>query len=108
MHPLKLIALAALFLLMLNQWSLAFGDQHYWLAAGLTLPLLVPLKGLWRDRRYTWKWSGFLPMLYFSIGVSEAFADTGTRFYGMINIIVSGVLFLACIYYSRYLKSVQP
>ncbi len=105
MHPLKLTALAALFLLILNQLSLAFSGQHYWMAGVLTLPLLIPLKGLWRDRRYTWKWSGFLPMLYFSIGVSEAFVNAGTRFYGMVNVIVSGVLFLACIYYSRYLKS---
>jgi len=107
MHPLKLLTLATLSILILNQLSLALDGQHYWLAALLTLPLLLPFNGLWKDRRYTYKWTGFLPMLYFSIGVSEVFIESATRYYGAVNVLASGVLFLSCIYYSRYLK-IQP
>ncbi len=108
MHPLKIFTLLSLLVLILNQLSLFFsnatGDQ-WWLASLLTLPLLLPVKGLWSDRLYTYKWTGFLPMLYFFIGVSEAFVASENGLYGKINILASGVLFLSSMYYSRYLKA---
>lgn len=111
MHPLKLITLLSISILIVNQLSLALFTESRWrlaLAFALALPLLIPLKGLWQDRRYTYKWTGFLPMLYFSIGVSEAFVAPGTGYYGTINILASGVLFIASMYYSRYLRQIQP
>jgi uncharacterized membrane protein len=108
MHPLKLFTLLSISILILNQLSLLVtGTSEYrlWISIALTLPLLIPLKGLWSDQRYTYKWTGFLPMLYFAIGVSEAFVTADASYYGIINILASGVLFLASMYYSRYLRS---
>lgn len=110
MHPLKIFTLLSISILILNQLSLMLtGASEYrlWIAIALTLPLLFPLKGLWTDRRYTYKWTGFLPMLYFAIGVSEAFVTADASYYGVVNILASGVLFLASMYYSRYLRSIS-
>jgi len=46
-------------------------------------------------------------MLYFSIGVSESFANPDLQIYGALNILLSGVLFVSSIYYSRYLRQLE-
>ncbi len=109
-HPLKLLTLISIAALIINQLSLIVTSEEeyrWWISAVLVLPLLFPLKGLWTDRRYTYKWTGFLPMLYFFIGVSEDFVASGSSFYGSVNILASGVLFIASMYYSRYLRHIQ-
>lgn len=82
-------------------WLVANQD-NYWLLL-LVLPLLVPFRGLLRDHRYTYKWIGFLTLLYFCIGISELFSNPELRFYGFGTTIASTLLFLASIYYARYL-----
>ena len=74
----------------------------YWLLA-LVLPLLIPLKGLLGNQRYTYKWIGFLTLLYFCIGISELVSNPQLRLYGFGTSIASMLLFLASIYYARYL-----
>jgi len=69
----------------------------------LVLPLLIPLRGLLGDRRYTYKWIGFVTLLYFCIGISELFSNPELRLYGFATTIASTSLFLASIYYARYL-----
>jgi len=41
------------------------------------LPLLVPLFGVLRGRRYTYQWSSLLIWLYFTEGVVRAWSDKG-------------------------------
>lgn len=41
------------------------------------LPLLVPLFGVLRGRRYTYQWSSLLIWLYFTEGVVRAWSDNG-------------------------------
>jgi uncharacterized membrane protein len=106
-HPLKLISLISILSLIICQASLAFwlsNDFRLYIAAVLTLPLFLPLRGIIRDQRYTYKWVGFLTFLYFSVGVSEAFANTELRVYSSLTIVFSCLLFVSSIYYSRYLK----
>jgi len=110
MHPLKFITLFSISALIIDQLSLALlltTDYRFMLSVALTLPLLIPLKGLWQNRIYTYKWSGFLTLLYFSIGISESFAHPAIRFYSAVNVIGSGLLFVGCIYYTRYLKMLR-
>jgi uncharacterized membrane protein len=109
-HPLKIISLTALIGQILNQLSLLFwieGNIRYVLAPLFTLPLLIPLFGLLKDRLYTYRWTGFLTMLYFIIGVSEAFSNSDLRIYGVLTLCLTLALFLSSMYYSRYL-SVHP
>jgi uncharacterized membrane protein len=75
---------------------------NYWLLA-LALPLLIPCKGLLGNQRYTYKWIGFLTLLYFCIGISELVSNPQLRLCGFGTSIASMLLFLASIYYARYL-----
>ena len=70
----------------------------------LAAPLLLPLKGLLANRRYTYKWVGFLTMLYIAIGTSESFSNPDLRLYGALTLAFSCLLFVSSIYYSRYLR----
>ncbi|MBC8211090.1 MAG: DUF2069 domain-containing protein [Gammaproteobacteria bacterium] len=109
-HPLKLISLISILSLIICQASLSWwlsNDLRFYIASILTLPLLIPLRGLITDRRYTFKWVGFLTFLYFIVGVSEAFANPDLRVYSTLTISFSCLLFLSSIYYSRYLKQME-
>ncbi len=109
-HPLKILTLLSISILIGSQIALIFwlqNDYRFLIALVLMTPLLLPLKGLFSDRRYTYKWTGFLTMLYFSIGISESFANSDLRLYGVLNILFSCLLFVGSIYYSRYLRYLE-
>ena len=104
MHPLKSICLASWAVLLLAQISLVWSSQstNYWLFL-LGLPLLLPIGGMLRERRYTYKWVGFLTLIYFCIGISELVINPELRLYGLVTTLASVTMFLASIYYARYL-----
>ncbi len=109
-HPLKLISLLSLTGQILNQISLLYwldGEIRYVLAVVFTLPLLLPLHGLVTERLYTYRWTGFLTMLYFIIGVSEGFSNPQLRIYAVLTLCLSMALFISSIYFSRYLSLQQ-
>ncbi len=110
-HPLKLISLLTIITLIGCQISLIFwlqNDYRFMIAGILTLPLLFPLKGMFSNKRYTFKWTGFVTLIYFSIGISESFANPDLRIYSALNVLLSGILYLSSIYYSRYLRQIEP
>ncbi len=105
MHPLKAISLLSWSTLLACQLALPWMTQataDYWVML-LALPLLLPLRGLLRDQRYTYKWIGFLTLVYFCIGISELVSNPDLRIYGFAATVASMLLFLASIYYARYL-----
>ena len=105
MHPLKAICLASWVGLIGLQLSLLLPANQiglYWVLL-LSLPLLIPLPGLLRDRLYTYRWVGFLMMIYFCVGISELVANPELRWFGLGTTICSILLFLASIYYARLL-----
>ena len=109
MHPLKAISLLSWFSLLAFQLYLLWpvhGIDYYWVIL-LALPLLLPVKGLLFDQRYTYQWVGFMTMVYFCIGISELLANPQLRVYGLGTTVSSTLLFLASIYYARYL-GLQP
>jgi len=76
------------------------------------LPLLLPLFGILRARRYTYQWAPMLALAYFVEGVMRGYADGG-------NVAVAGwsqaalaVVFIAAASYyardSRRLQSATP
>ncbi len=110
MHPLKLVSLISLCGLVLTQAGLIgwlHDDNRFLLAGLLSIPLLLPIAGLLKDRLYTFKWVGFLCLAYFMIGVSESFSNPDLRVYSILNILLSLGLFFSSIYYSRFLRSHQ-
>jgi uncharacterized membrane protein len=106
-HPLKLVSLISIFGLILSQLGLLLwlsDDFKLMLVPLLSLPLLLPLKGLLTDRRYTYKWIGFLTLFYMGIGISESFSNPELRSYSLLTIFFSTALFISSVYYSRYLR----
>lgn len=107
LHPLKLISIISLLALMSTQLGLiAWTDNQAGkiLGAVLAALLLIPLQGLIGDRRYTFKWIGFLTMLYIAVGISESFSTPELRLYGILTLCFSSLLFISSIYYSRFLR----
>lgn len=75
-----------------------------WLAlllAVLTLPLLAGLRGMLHARHYTHAWVGMLSLLYFVLGVGDAYADPVDRPYGLVMIVLSLMLFAGTIGYIK-------
>ena len=67
-----------------------------------TLPLLLPLMGILKGRRYTYQWAPMLLLFYFSEGVMHAWSETGlSAQLGMAEIVLSVVFFFTAIYYAK-------
>lgn len=106
MTPLKIVSMVSWGGLFASQLSLLWPDFEidlYWILL-LALPLLLPLPGLWRNRPYTYRWVGFMTLIYFCIGISEWVANPTLRYYGLATTLCSITLFLASIYQARYFK----
>ncbi len=105
MHPLKLVCIFSWAALFVGQLSLLLppGEVEYFWVILLAVPLLLPLRGLISDAAYTYKWIGFLTLVYFCIGVSELVVNPALKIYGYTTVAASLALFLASIYYARFL-----
>jgi len=67
----------------------------------LVAPLLFPLRGLLHGRKYTFAWSCFLALIYFTHGVMEAYSDDITRPLGLLEVLFSSLWFLAAMAYIK-------
>jgi uncharacterized membrane protein len=67
----------------------------------LLTPLLFPLRGLLQGKPYTHAWTSFVALFYFTLGVSHAAVEE-ERFYGILQILTSLLLFFGCILYARF------
>ncbi len=107
MHPLKIIVLVSWLALLLSQLALlVLLESPIWSAIA-TLPLLIPIFGMVKDRLYTYKWFGFVTLIYFCVGVTELMANPPLRLYALITLVASVVLLFGSIYYVRYLARSQ-
>ena len=67
-----------------------------------TLPLLLPLMGILKGRRYTYQWAPMLLLFYFSEGVMRAWSETGlSAQLGMAEVVLPVVFFFAAVYYAK-------
>ena len=66
------------------------------------VPLLLPLFGILRGKRYTYQWSSMFILLYFTEGVVRAWSDTGlSAKLAVIEVILSLLFFTCAIFYAR-------
>ena len=67
-----------------------------------TLPLLLPLFGVLRGKRYTYQWSSMLILLYFTEGVVRAYAERGlgSRL-ALAEVVLAVIYYLCAIFYAR-------
>jgi len=70
----------------------------------LTVPLLIPLRGMLHGRRRTHQWVIFLSLGYFMGGVDVWYMQSGLHSYlGAAMTLFSIVLFVGCSYYGKYM-----
>ena len=67
----------------------------------LVLPLLLPLRGLLHGRAYTFSWSCFLALLYFTHGVVEAYSSAEVRHLALLEVALASAWFTGAIVYVR-------
>ncbi len=66
------------------------------------LPLLIPLMGILRAKRYTFQWSTMLILLYFIEGVLRGWSDKGlAQQLAFVEIALSLIFFFAAMYFSK-------
>lgn len=66
------------------------------------LPLLVPLFGLLRQKRYTHQWCALLTLIYLAEALVRIGSDPeGTRWAPAIELLLAAALFAGCVGYAR-------
>ncbi len=66
------------------------------------VPLLLPLFGILRGRRYTYQWSSMFILLYFTEGAVRAWSDQGlSAQLAAIEVLLSVVFFSCAIFFAR-------
>lgn len=66
-------------------------------------PLLLPLFGILRGKRYTYQWSSMFILLWFTEGTVRAYSDFGlSAGLAGIEILLSLVFFVSAIFYARF------
>jgi uncharacterized membrane protein len=66
------------------------------------LPLLLPLFGILRGKRYTYQWAAMLILLYFTESAVRAWSDKGlSQALAFAAAILSVIFFVAAIYYAK-------
>ncbi|NOT68211.1 MAG: DUF2069 domain-containing protein [Methylophilaceae bacterium] len=67
-----------------------------------TLPLLLPLFGILRGKRYTYQWASMFILIYFTEGVVRAWADQGlSSRLALLEAVLSVIFFMCAIFYAR-------
>lgn len=67
-----------------------------------TLPLLAPLRGVLRGRRYTYQWASMLVLAYFAEGIVRAMTERGTSIVlALAESALGAVFFVSSIVYVR-------
>lgn len=94
--------LALLFLcLAWELWWAPLRPGGSWLALK-ALPLLAPLFGLLRGRRYTHQWVSLLALVYFTEGIVRAASERGlTAWLAAAETLFAGMLFGGAVLYAR-------
>lgn len=70
------------------------------------LPLLLPLFGILRGKRYTYQWAAMLILLYFTEGVVRAWSEHGLSVsLALLEVFLSLSFFGCAIFYAKWIKS---
>lgn len=70
------------------------------------LPLLIPLFGILRGKRYTFQWASMLILFYFTEGTVRAWSEHGlSATLAALEITLSLIFFGCAIYYAKWIKN---
>lgn len=66
------------------------------------VPLLLPLFGILRGKRYTYQWASMFILLWFTEGAVRAWSDSGMAArLGMVEVCLTLAFFFSTIFYAR-------
>jgi uncharacterized membrane protein len=66
------------------------------------LPLLLPLFGILKGKRYTYQWASMFILLYFTEGVVRAWSEHGlSAKLAMLEVALSLIFFFCAIFYAK-------
>lgn len=72
------------------------------------LPLLAPLFGVLKGKRYTYQWASMLILFYFIEGAVRAWSDGGlSAQLALIEVALSLIFFTCAIFYARHTRNVS-
>ncbi|PPC94964.1 MAG: hypothetical protein CTY33_01405 [Methylotenera sp.] len=72
------------------------------------VPLLLPLFGILRGKRYTYQWACMFILFYFTEGVVRAWSDNGlSAQLAMLEVMLSVIFFFCAIYYARHTRTMH-
>jgi uncharacterized membrane protein len=108
-HIMACVSLIALILLLIL-WEMVLAPLRpngSWMVLKV-IPLLFPLRGIFKSQNYTMQWSSMLILLYFTEGVVRASSDTSglSRALAGLEIVFSVAFFLGVILYLRPHKKI--
>ncbi|MBV6475120.1 MAG: DUF2069 domain-containing protein [Rhodocyclaceae bacterium] len=109
-NRLAIASLLALIFLCLawELWWAPLRPGGSWLALK-ALPLLAPLFGLLRSRRYTHQWVTLLALAYFTEGIVRAVSESGrSAALAGVETVLALVLFASAVLYVRASAKVSP
>jgi uncharacterized membrane protein len=67
-----------------------------------TLPLLLPLFGILKGKRYTYQWASMFILLYFTEGVVRAWTDKGiSAKLALLEVALTLLFFICTIFYAK-------
>ena len=103
LYLLASISLLALIVLSLL-WELWLAPLHHggsWLVFKV-VPLLLPVPGILKGRRYTYQWASMLILFYFIEGVVRMFSNTGiAAALARVETGLALVFFLAAMFFAK-------
>jgi uncharacterized membrane protein len=66
------------------------------------VPLLLPLLGVLRGKRYTYQWASMFILIYFTEGTVRAWSDNGiSARFGVVEVFLTMTFFMSSILYAR-------
>jgi len=75
------------------------------LCVAAVVPLLAPLPGLWRGRRYTYTWSALFTVPYFVFALTELIANPGARWVAALSLLLVFAWYCAMVLYLRVARA---
>lgn len=70
------------------------------------LPLLLPLFGILRGKRYTYQWASMFILIYFTEGVVRAWTDNGASAkLALAEVVLTSIFFVCTIFYARLTRN---
>lgn len=71
-----------------------------------TVPLLIPLFGILRGKRYTYQWASMFILIYFTEGVVRAWSDVGlSAKLAMVEVFLTVIFFMCAIFYAKLTRA---